>query len=284
MYCADGNCFDTGYKKDTDFAKAISGIELIREAGQYPDEAGKIFKGFPATCNNKLSIGSEGNCCAARTAGGGQLSNYVALKTAVDVGNSLAGSTYAYDALFASDAPQWALEAFNTVFTSGGSNSALASLVAGDFSVSQYIQAVGPAIWLYVAIQVYSSWVQCEENDMKANLKRDSGLCHFVGSYCSSSLNLLFVKICLVNTQAYCCFNSKLAKIIQEQVRPQLGIDWGGGESPNCVGLDTAALQNVDWAKVDLSEFYSEIKAKMPAQTDLVQKSQQKYQNYFLQK
>jgi len=36
-YCVDGTCFDAGYTPDGDFALAITGMEALRQAGNYMD-------------------------------------------------------------------------------------------------------------------------------------------------------------------------------------------------------------------------------------------------------
>jgi len=46
-----------------------------------------------------------------------------------------------------------------------------------------------------------------------------------------------------------------MSRIIQEQIRPQLGLSWGTAREPNCDGVPIASLENVDWGQVDLSEW-----------------------------
>ena len=81
-----------------------------------------------------------------------------------------------------------------------------------------------------------------------------------VGSYCSQK----FLGACVKKTETYCCFLSLLARIIHEQGRPQLPRGWGDPEKPDCAGLTVTQLQSLDFAKMDLSEFYAEIKATLP--------------------
>ena len=40
-----------------------------------------------------------------------------------------------------------------------------------------------------------------------------------------------------------CCFNSMLARIVNEQGRAQVGKGWGGAQSPDCSGFTVAQLQ-----------------------------------------
>ena len=62
-------------------------------------------------------------------------------------------------------------------------------------------------------------------------------------------------------TESYCCYNSKLAKIINEQGKPQIGKGWGDPESPSCGGFTVDEFQRVDFSRLDLSEFTADIMA-----------------------
>ncbi|WP_310698321.1 conjugal transfer protein TraN, partial [Burkholderia multivorans] len=106
-----------------------------------------------------------------------------------------------------------------------------------------------------------------------------------VGTYCSKKLPI--VKICIEKTKSYCCYNSRLARIINEQGRAQIGKGWGSAESPNCAGLTQEEFAMIDFSRIDLSEFTSEIMAniKMPDVGSMGQQVQsavqQKVQNYY---
>lgn len=95
---------------------------------------------------------------------------------------------------------------------------------------------------------------QCSTNEQRLGLARQGGLCHYVGSYCSSR-NLFG---CTTRKETYCCFKSKLARIIHEQGRLQLGIGWGSAENPNCDGITIEQLQSLDFSLIDFSEFYAD--------------------------
>lgn len=88
----------------------------------------------------------------------------------------------------------------------------------------------------------------------------EDGKAVFVGSYCSA--RALFV--CTKRRKSYCVFDSKLGRIIQEQGREQLGIDWSTApedasksekaENPDCRGLTVPELQAIDFSAIDFSE------------------------------
>jgi hypothetical protein len=69
---------------------------------------------------------------------------------------------------------------------------------------------------------------------------------------------------CLETTQSYCCFNSRLARVLNEQGRAQLGRGWGGAKNPDCAGFSLAQLQTLDFSRMDLTEFYAEIAPTLP--------------------
>ena len=97
-------------------------------------------------------------------------------------------------------------------------------------------------------------------DDMTTAMKKDANLCHAVGNYCSSRI----LNACVENTQTYCCFASRLARVINEQGRLQLGQTWGSAQNPTCGGFTLAELQTLDFAAMDLTEFYAEIAPSLP--------------------
>ena len=99
---------------------------------------------------------------------------------------------------------------------------------------------------------------QCNQMDMETSSLKRSGFCHYVGTYCSSSWPLVG---CVQKKNTYCCFNSELARIINEQGRQQMAIagGWGTAESPNCQGFTPEEFQSLDFGAMDLSEYYGNI-------------------------
>jgi conjugal transfer mating pair stabilization protein TraN len=177
-FCLNGNCFDTGYTPDSDFALAASYLGAVDSAAQDFDTTDMvIFKGQGRFCS-KAVLGFS-NCCK-------------------DSG--------------------WGI----------------------DLSLAQ-----------------------CSAGEKTLGQQRQAGQCHYVGSYCSSSS--LFG--CLSESSGLCCFNSKLARIIQEQGRAQLRIGWGAADNPDCRGLTPAELTRIDFSRIDFSEFYGDAYANAAAAT-----------------
>jgi|GEM_PF-6706314 len=91
---------------------------------------------------------------------------------------------------------------------------------------------------------------------------RKDGKCHYIGQYCAFKVDLLGV--CLLYHQTFCCFDSKLGRIIHEQGRPQIGLSWGTPEDPQCRGFTPLEFQKLDFSQMDLSEWIeSEVKSKI---------------------
>ncbi|MDA8091566.1 MAG: conjugal transfer protein TraN [Nitrospiraceae bacterium] len=142
--------------------------------------------------------------------------------------------------------------------------------------------AISAAIYLvnYFLLQ------SCDQQDMEVSMLNASGYCHYVGEYCEESWPLIG---CVQEAKGYCCFNSKLARIIQEQGRPQLKDfqsdgAWGTGESPNCRGFTPQEFQMIDFSKIDLSSYYGDIEKNLStslqkANANMEQRINSFYQN-----
>jgi conjugal transfer mating pair stabilization protein TraN len=92
-----------------------------------------------------------------------------------------------------------------------------------------------------------------------------AGRCHSLGTYCSDKWPLVG---CVQKTEAFCCFNSMLARLIQEQGRPQLASfnpnPWGvatddGPADADCRGFTSTEFQMLDFSKMDLSSYFGQI-------------------------
>lgn len=100
---------------------------------------------------------------------------------------------------------------------------------------------------------------KCSEGEKTLASQRTKGLCHYVGTYCSKKV----LGKCVEKKQSHCCFKGKIQRILQEQIRAQLGITWGSGKNPECRGLTLQELSKADWEQLDLSELFNEILEQM---------------------
>lgn len=95
---------------------------------------------------------------------------------------------------------------------------------------------------------------KCSNEEKELAKKKEEKVCYFVGKR--------------KRKETHCCFGSKIARIIHQQGRAQLGIKWGDAKRPNCAPLTLEQLQQLDFNKIDLSELYSELAAKVSLKTN----------------
>ncbi len=86
--------------------------------------------------------------------------------------------------------------------------------------------------------------------------------CHYIGEYCAERFKFPGGSVCIQKKKTFCCFGSILSRIIQEQGRAQLGISWGTPRNPNCRGFTPEEFQNIDFGKIDFSEYKATISRK----------------------
>lgn len=271
--CINGFCFDSSSTPDQDFAKPIAWMELARQAGQYQDPATlELFRGT----SNQCRVRTWGTCCEVKSAGdstnAGQYgSSSFTSSISGQVGRNAVnfiGSTYVHDALFMSDLVPDSLLNFAYGGGMGGSiggNSFTPSVSYYGMTVSyangSFVFGFDPwSLALQVAIQVIQQVLMCTMNQDEGilALRRGANLCTYVGSYCSKKI----LGWCYERKQGYCCFNSKLSKIINTQGRAQLGRSFGSAQSPDCSGFSPTELASLDFSAIDLSEFIAEIQPK----------------------
>jgi len=103
-----------------------------------------------------------------------------------------------------------------------------------------------------MAMTVYQSLTACNEEEMKLGMMRGANLCISGGEDCDDGGLFGLFKSC---TQHFCCYNSKLARIINAQGLPQLGRNPGR----DCGGFSEADLTVIDWNRIDMSEFVNDM-------------------------
>jgi conjugal transfer mating pair stabilization protein TraN len=99
----------------------------------------------------------------------------------------------------------------------------------------------------------------CDPSEQNLSMQKGAGLCVNLGPFCKSK----FLGKCVEKGEGYCCFNSKLARIIQEQGRPMTGRSWGDPKNPDCSGFTADEFEKIDFGKLDLTEFVNDIMANV---------------------
>ncbi|WP_265494756.1 conjugal transfer protein TraN [Providencia heimbachae] len=109
----------------------------------------------------------------------------------------------------------------------------------------------------------------CDSEEKALGKAKDRKLTIYVGSYCSNKV----LGVCLQKKEAYCLFDSKLAKIVQEQGRGgQLRIGFGSAKNSDCRGITVDELQAINFDGLNFADFYSDLESgtDIPADQDLI--------------
>ncbi|MCC7005670.1 MAG: conjugal transfer protein TraN [Ottowia sp.] len=292
-FCAEGiaGCFDTSAPPDNDFGKAIAMMEAMREMGTYMDKDNlQIFKGEDNRCSKKIGVS---NCCKPSNGGGNMTNAVMAVKAGLSVAGEAAdaGSGYLYDALSnngSTMAPGFKSMVsglggdlkFNPSINYMGVGISYGAAPAGSASMGilggqAHLYFNPTAFYVAVALMVVQEVMKCEKEEQALSMKIGQKLCKQVGSYCSTKTPLG----CVIVKETHCCFNSRLARIINEQGRAQLGQGWGDAKNPQCGSLSIADFEKIDFSKMDLAEFIQEITPKMPHITKVADQAKQSSQN-----
>jgi len=129
-----------------------------------------------------------------------------------------------------------------------------------------------PGISLLVALG-------CDREEVLLHQRDAQGLCAYVGTYCSDSV----LGVCVTKKKVYCCFESKLTRIIQEQGRQQLGKPWAAPRREQCLGFSVEEFSRLDLSKMDFSEVYAEFTeaARLPDELETATQIQQKIEDFY---
>ncbi|MFA0072127.1 type-F conjugative transfer system mating-pair stabilization protein TraN [Vibrio cyclitrophicus] len=117
---------------------------------------------------------------------------------------------------------------------------------------------------------------QCNEEEEALGQAKEQGITISLGSYCASS----FLGACTRKKKTYCVFDSKLARIIQEQgAKGQLGIGLGSAKNPICGAITPEQLQEIDFEMLDFSDFYNDMhdSTNLPSADEIQDRLQSAY-------
>ncbi len=99
-----------------------------------------------------------------------------------------------------------------------------------------------------ITVMIAQMIVACEQKEIETAVKIHEKSCFKVGStYCMKKA----LGACAKRGQKYCCYSSMLPRIVMQQAVKQLNLD-------DCSGITVAQLQQLDWRKIDLSEWVAE--------------------------
>lgn len=154
---------------------------------------------------------------------------------------------------FAAGGPS--LSAYGFTFQSGvaaqgsgfmGANTTLATFGEGSSMTSI---TFNPYVFgAMVAIAVIQYLASCTQDEQMLALHKGANLSTFIKEECTKKIPI--IGTCIEWTSTYCSFNSVLAKLINIQGKPQLGL----GIS-DCKGLTIDQVAKLDFTKIDFGEF-----------------------------
>lgn len=231
-----------------------------------------IFSGKQMECNESGHKSGYKNCClsgeptlADDVGSGVNIYNLIkGIKTVYELGEVAAWS-YGMAAEPVAEAGTPMAAAVDTITAGGSLMEGFGSYFAAMFNPTTIIIAA-----VILIVQYFILDGSCTQDDMEAAMMKDSGRCHEVGDYCSQTWSGMG---CVQKTKVMCCFNSKLARIIHEQGRPQLksfNPVWGSiiDDEPNlnCRGFSPAEFQMLDFSKIDLTEYFNDIKTRVSSE------------------
>jgi len=105
--------------------------------------------------------------------------------------------------------------------------------------------------------------MHCSDSEKQLGKAKENKLVVATGKYCKKRVKFPGGSICTSTHKTYCVFQSKLARIVQEQGRRnQLHIGFGSGKHSNCSGITPEQLQLIHFESIDFSEFYQDIQNK----------------------
>lgn len=119
-----------------------------------------------------------------------------------------------------------------------------------------FAAALNVIMWVYTIYIILNILIDiiwaCEEEEFLLAARREMLACTRIGSYCASDS----IFGCIETRDAYCCYNSPLARIVMEGAGVQFGLDLGTPEEPNCQGLTIAQVAAINWEQIDLDQWY----------------------------
>ena len=107
----------------------------------------------------------------------------------------------------------------------------------------------------------------CSDDAIALANARKANEAHLVGTQCVEWWSLAVGKVCARKEDVYCVYKSELGRMIQEQGRPQLGLNFGTAQLPDCDGLTLNQFASLNFQIMDWSEFYSKIASTFDAAT-----------------
>lgn len=256
-YCSPNTCFNPDSEKEiTD--DQIDGSMLNNNGAT--DDSGMcldqvyIFSGRAQKCRPNGVQTAFKDCCAT---------DGKVLKDSSGSSAQTEAYTQSINAVYQASAA--AYQAYAAGATAAEASSAFSSAFVGAFDPTSLAIAIAIAIVMdYLA-------KACDQIETETAIANSSGRCVDLGEFCKEK----WLGKCVQKQRSFCCFNSQLAKIINEQGRLQLKAfqnlpnrGFGDRGNPQCRGFTPEEFQALDFSNIDLTEYYEELIHKSQAEIE----------------
>lgn len=256
-YCSPNTCFNPDAEKEiTD--DQIDGSMLNNNGAT--DDSGMcldqvyIFSGRAQKCRPNGVQTAFKDCCAT---------DGKVLKDSSGSSAQTEAYTQSINAVYQASAA--AYQAYAAGATAAEASSAFSSAFVGAFDPTSLAIAIAIAIVMdYLA-------KACDQIETETAIANSSGRCVDLGEFCKEK----WLGKCVQKQRSFCCFNSQLAKIINEQGRLQLKAfqnlpnrGFGDRGNPQCRGFTPEEFQALDFSNIDLTEYYEELIHKSQAEIE----------------
>lgn len=253
------NCCESDSQASENMGNAAAGIGAIKVAQELYGVS-QLAQGMHMALSNAAAWGTSAmqSSMAVNTVGSGLFSTTTVTITSLNSGTAAGNIT------LSGPAAQAAIAFSNAI--SGGASTISAIGSAAQAYATAFVTS--PAFIIGIVMIVVMKVLMgngCDGNDVTTAMMNKGGFCHYVGDYCFRKWPMVG---CVQKAKGYCCFNSKLARILHEQGRPQLASfgptgSWGVGSQPNCRGFYPEEFQALDFSKIDLSEYIGDIQGQI---------------------
>lgn len=221
QFCDGGLCFNDADKPNDGFTTAVAMMEAAREAGMYPGGTNGTIELFKG----------EQQQCTKKVIGDHTILSCCQTVAHPPITNSVTTPTYT--------TAQSPTPDKSTVNTTQGSAYQYDDVYNDDIMIQQ-LQSV-----------LTGGWLQCSDAEKKLGIVRGQNLCVQSNDRCTSKTAF---GICTERTSYFCCFKSLLAKAFNRGGRTQLGLPL-----TSCGGFSIDQLKQIDFSKIDLTEFMASI-------------------------
>lgn len=215
----------------------------------------EIFNGKAESCRLPGAASAYQNCCQ-------ETSEEMLSDSSGSAAESVA---YAEGIAALYEAGTAAYAAYSGAIAGGSTTGAAAASSASAFQSSLVTTLSSTTVIVGVIIIAVVAYLEnaCPPEGVVTAIKKKAGQCVLIGEKCTTSI----MGSCVQKAEVHCCFNTLMATLVQKGGRAQLGMDFGTVDAPNCRGFTPEEFQSIDFSKIDLTEYYEELKYR--AQSDI---------------